>query len=266
MATLLMPLPGRDFDPSETGVPWRVLSGFGHRVVFATPGGEPGEADQRMVTGQGLGLLAPVLRADHNGRSAHDAMIASPEFRQPLRYEAIVDHSFDALLLPGGHAKGMRHYLESTLLQRLVTEFFAAGKPVGAICHGVVLAARSTVATGRSVLHGRKTTALLRSQELLAWNLTRLYLGDYYRTYPATVEDEVTAALARPEDFHRGPMSITRDTPNRPNGFAVVDGNYVSARWPGDAHRFARALAACRTQPKISNFWTIMSPSPLFTE
>jgi protease I len=243
MATLLMPLPSRDFDPSETGIPWRVVTGLGHRVVFATPDGEPGEADGRMVTGLGLGLLAPVLKADHNGRSAHDAMIASPEFLQPLRYEAIADHPFDALLLPGGHAKGVRPYLESTMLHRVVAEFFANGKPVGAICHGVILAARALGPTGRSVLHGRKTTALLRSQELLAWNLTRLYLGDYYRTYQTTVEEEVTAALARPEDFRRGPMSIIRDTPNRPNGFAVIDGNYVSARWPGDAHRFARALA-----------------------
>jgi len=28
------------------------------------------------------------------------------------------------------------------------------------------------------VLYGRKTTALPRSQERLAWNLTRLYFGD----------------------------------------------------------------------------------------
>jgi protease I len=94
------------------------------------------------------------------------------------------------------------------------------------------------------VLHGRKTTALLRSQELLAWNLTRVYLGDYYRTYPTTVEDEVTAALARPEDFQHGPLSLARDTSVRPNGFSVVDGRYVSARWPGDAHGFSRAFAA----------------------
>jgi protease I len=144
----------------------------------------------------------------------------------------------------------MRPYLESTLLHRVVAEFFAAGKPIGAICHGVVLVARSTAATGRSVLHGRKTTALLRSQELLAWNLTRLYLGDYYRTYPVTVEDKVAAPLARPEDFQRGPISITCDTPNRPNGFAVIDRNYVSACWPGDAHCFARALADLLKQRK----------------
>lgn len=243
MATILMPLPSRDFDPSETGIPWRVLSAAGHDIVFATPDGAPGAADERMVTGAGLGVLARVLKADRNGLGAYQAMIASPEFRRPLPWTALGDHRFDALLLPGGHAKGMIPYLESPLLQGVVAGFFAAGKPVGAICHGVVLAARARTAAGRSVLHGRKTTALLRRQEMLAWNLTRLYLGDYYRTYPVPVEDEVTAALARPEDFEPGPLRLTRDTPERPDGFALVDGNYISARWPGDAHGFARALA-----------------------
>jgi len=243
LATVLRPLPSRNFDPTETGVPWRVLTDAGHRMVFATPDGEPGVADPRMVTGQGLGLLAPILRADRHGRAAHDAMIASPEFRHPLRHEAVAAASFDALLLPGGHARGMRPYLESTLLQALVGRCFAAGLPVGAICHGVLLAARSAAASGASVLCGRRTTALLRSQELLAWRLTRAWLGDYYRTYPMTVEEEVTAVLAKREDFERGPVSLARDAPDRPNGFVVVDGRYVSSRWPGDAHTFARAFA-----------------------
>jgi protease I len=118
MATILMPLPTRDFDPTETGVPWLVLTGLGHRIVFATPDGEPGAADPRMVTGEGLGLLASVLKANRNGRAAYEAMIASPEFRAPLLYEAIAEASLDALLLPGGHARGMRPYLESAPLQR----------------------------------------------------------------------------------------------------------------------------------------------------
>jgi protease I len=66
MATILMPLPKRDFDPTETGVPWRMLTGLGHSIVFATPDGEPAAADPRMVTGEGLGLLAPVLKANRN--------------------------------------------------------------------------------------------------------------------------------------------------------------------------------------------------------
>ena len=237
-----MPLPSEGFDPTESGVPWRVLSARGHKIVFATPGGVPGVADEAMVTGKGLGLLAPLLRADRNGRAAYETMRESPEFRSPLRYDAIAAGSFDALLLPGGHAKSMRPYLESSFLQEMTAGFFASSKPVGAICHGVVLVARAQTAAGISVLYGRKTTALLRSQELLAWNMTRLYLRDYYRTYRQTVQDEVTAALRAPEDFIRGPARLARDTPERPNGFAVVDGRYVSARWPGDAHRFAHAL------------------------
>ena len=243
MATILMPLPARDFDPTETGVPWRLLRERGHGLVFATPDGRPGEADPKMVTGAGLGLLAPLLKADANGRRAYEAMIAAEEFRHPIRWDDIRESEYDALLLPGGHAKGMRPYLESARLKAAVAAFFAERKVVGAICHGVLLAARSQGADGRSVLHGRRTTALTKLMELGAWTLTLLYLGDYYRTYPVTVEDEVRAALATPEDFLSGPMALARDTPEKPEaGFTVRDGAYLSARWPGDAHRFAGEL------------------------
>jgi protease I len=173
-------------------------------------------------------------------------MIESAAFRQPLAYADLADvGAWDAVLLPGGHAKGMRVYLEAAPVQVAIAAFFAAGKPVGAICHGVLAAARSRDAAGRSVLHGRQTTALTRMMETTAWAMTVAYLGDYYRTYPVTVEDEVKTALARPEDFHAGPLSLTRDAPNRTGvGFTVRDGNYLSARWPGDAHRFANDFAA----------------------
>ena len=54
MATVLMPIPARDFDPTEVAVTWQVLSAAGHRVVFTTPSGQPGVADDLMVTGRGL--------------------------------------------------------------------------------------------------------------------------------------------------------------------------------------------------------------------
>mgnify|MGYP000585483861 CR=1 FL=1 len=70
---------------------------------------------------------------------------------------------------------------------------------------------------------------------------TRLWLGDYYRTYPTTVEAEVTAVLASTRDFERGPrFTVLRDSPNHlARGFTVRDGNYLSGRWPGDCHRLA---------------------------
>jgi hypothetical protein len=63
-------------------------------------------------------------------------------------------------------------------------------------------------------------------------------------TYPTTVDDEVRSVLARPEDFIRGPLPLRRDSAARLGlGFTVRDGNYLSARWPGDAHRFASEFA-----------------------
>lgn len=274
---ILVPLPKVDFDPSEVAVSWRVLRDAGHDVVFATPDGARASADPVMVSGEGLDYwgLAPglkklklvglALRANAAARDAYRALGADPAFAAPLRHDALRAGDFDALLLPGGHAKGMREYLESAALQHLVGEFFAAAKPVAAICHGVVLAARSIdPRTGRSVLHGRRTTALTWKLEKSAWTLTRwfgrFWDRDYYRTYleapgqPAgymSVQAEVTRALARPDDFLDAPAGdfrkssgLFRDSPDdaRP-AFVVVDGSYVSARWPGDVHTFAKAFA-----------------------
>jgi len=252
LATVLVPLPRIDFDPTEAGVPWRVLTGAGHAFVFATPDGAPAQADPRMLQGTGLGVLAPMLRAQSNAVADHDRMTRSEAYRAPIAWTDIADGlaagRFDALLLPGGHAPGMREYLESPLLQAAVADFFERDRPVAAICHGTVLAARSRVtregAAGRSVLYGRRSTGLTRQLEMLAWRLTRHRLGNYYRTYPQAVQDEVAAALRSPRDFLVGPPALLRDSDRLQRvGFTVRDGNYLSARWPGDAHRFAHELA-----------------------
>jgi len=138
MPTVLVPIPAADFDPTEAAVPWQVLRARGFAVVFATPDGNPGRADARILTGRGLGVLAPVLKADAKGRQAYAEMPASPEFLHPVTYTQARIADVQGLLLPGGHAPGMQPCLESTRLQSLVAAAFAARIPVGAICHGVV--------------------------------------------------------------------------------------------------------------------------------
>jgi protease I len=243
MPTVLMPIPNSDFDPTETAVPWQILRARGHEVVFATPNGQPGEADARMLTGKGLYIFAPVLRANADARRAYGEMALSPEFKHPISYEDMTARTFDAILLPGGHAPRMKEYLESSRVQAKVIEMAERNKPIGAICHGVLVAARSRTAAGASLLAGKRTTALTKRQELFVWGLTRIWLDDYYRTYPSTtVEDEVRQA--KPRDFDRGPWSMIRDSPgNLAAGFTVRDGSYLSARWPGDAHRFGTEFA-----------------------
>ncbi|HNJ98079.1 MAG TPA: type 1 glutamine amidotransferase domain-containing protein, partial [Ilumatobacteraceae bacterium] len=152
--------------------------------------------------------------------------------------------AFDGLVLPGGHAPGMRQYLGSATLQAKVAEFWAMGKPVGAICHGVLVLARARTADGRSLLHDMRTTCLPKYMERSAFLVSAWRRGRYYRTYPAYVEDEVRSALAAPDQFVRGPRAgLARGTATDDGpAFVVEDGRYVSARWPGDAYLFARTF------------------------
>lgn len=168
MATVLIPIPSKDFDPTEVAVSWKVLKRLGHSVVFATPAGREGSADDIMLTGEGLDLwgflpglrrlvaFGRMARANADARGAYAEMRHDPAFKAPLAWRQLGVDGFDGLMLPGGHrARGMREYLESNILQTLVAQFFEAGLPVAAICHGVLLAARSSAADGgRSVLFG----------------------------------------------------------------------------------------------------------------
>ena len=115
----------------------------------------------------------------------------------------------------------------------------------------VVLARTLDPRTGRSVLFDKRTTCLPKYMEWSAYALTFWKLGRYYRTYPAYVEDEVKAALAQPSQFQRGPYNLIRrgTSDDDSSAFVVKDGNYVSARWPGDAYLFGRRFLALLTKP-----------------
>ena len=238
---IMIAIPHTDFDPTEVVIPWKVLTDAGHQVHFATPTGRKGQADSRVLTGKGFGPLGLFMAAPAQNVKLYQKMERSPEFASPFSYDGIPEQQLDGMLLPGGHAAGMKEYLESTVLQKLVARMFALQKPVGAICHGVIVAARSKdPEPGRSVLYGRRTTALPKFLELSAWLSTCLWLGGYFKTYPESVQEIVTRELKQSQDFLVGPFSLGRDSMEKPQkGFAVVDGNYLSARWPGDAYRFA---------------------------
>lgn len=250
MATVLTLLPRYDYDPTEAAVPWVALKDAGHRVIFATPEGAPAWAD-RLLAEIGFGWFSPLLMTRPDGLAAYGRMIKDADFLHPIAHQAWADHSFDALLVPGGHAPGVKTLLESAPAKAAVVASFRAALPVGAICHGPVLLARSVDAqTGHSVLHGRRTSALTKLLEWSAYLLTAPFLGRLYRAYPAFVADEVGAALASPEHFERGPLPLGRDTPaDHGPGFVVRDGDYVSARWPGDANRFSAALVEAIAAP-----------------
>ena len=240
MAKVLFPLPDHDFDVTEVAAPWKVLRDAGHQPVFATEAGAVPACDPLLLTGVVFGKLG--ARAD--AIALYREMEQSPEFTAPRRWADCACEQFDALFLAGGHAPGMRQYLGSEIVQQLTAAFFATDKPIAAICHGVLVAARSKRGDGASVLHGLKTTCLPKYMERSAYLATFWRRGRYYRTYSAYVEDEVRAALATPDDFVRGPRELSKrgTREDDTHAFVVEDGRYVSERWPGDAFLIAKKL------------------------
>ena len=115
MATVLIPIPDTDFDPTEVAVSWQVLAAHGHTVVFATESGRPAAADDIMVSGRGLDVWSRVpglgrvafvgrfLRANRDARTAYAQMLESAEYQHPIAWTDAGLDDVDALLLPGGH-------------------------------------------------------------------------------------------------------------------------------------------------------------------
>ncbi len=276
---IIIPLPNNDFDPSEVAIPWQLLRQHGFTVLFASPDGKAASADPMMLSGEGLDvwgwipvikkirLIGLLLRANKAARVAHQALLNDSNFQSPCSYAQLLVEKYDGLVLPGGHAQGIKPYLEDKTLQAFVTEFFEhkdsreQHKPIAAVCHGVLVAARAiSPSTNKSVLYGKKTTALTWALESSAWSLTKYFARfwdkNYYRTYMESgdepkgfwgVEQEIKRLLQNEDDFLDVPKGavdyaiktsgVLRDSINNSKpAWVVQHGNYLSARWPGDIH------------------------------
>jgi hypothetical protein len=89
VATVLIPIPDTDFDPTEVAVSWQVLTGDGHTVVFSTQSGVQAAADDIMLTGRGLDfwskvpglnrvtVVGRILRANRDARGGCGRLVAS---------------------------------------------------------------------------------------------------------------------------------------------------------------------------------------------
>ncbi len=229
---ILIPLPDHDFDPTETATPWRVCAERGWKTIFATENGQIAEADPRLL----MGFIRGPLGAGPVGLRDYRAMTQSAGYQKPIKYSDINVDDYDALLLAGGHAPGMKQFLESKTIQEKTVEFFKQGKCVGAICHGVLVLARSIdPETGKSVIHNYKTTSLTKLLEMIGYASTFWLLGRRFRTYDTYVEDEVRAAVKDESQYSTGLI---------PFPHVVVDRNLVTARyWLFDAVRYSIRFA-----------------------
>ena len=230
MKTILIPLPDKDFDLTEVAVPWKMLKEVGHKIVFATERGKVAQTDPLLITGVVFGKLGAKKEAISFYRELENA----EEFLHPITYDEINVDQYDLLHLPGGHAKGVKQYLESKVLQEKVVQFFKQNKVVGSICHGAVVLARSIdPETGKSIVYKKRMTALTKILERTGYWLTSWKWGRLYRTYPEYTQDEVCRNLSNRNQFVKG---------NPLTPLVVEDDNLITARFPDDVYLYAEAL------------------------
>jgi putative intracellular protease/amidase len=228
---ILMPLPDHDFDPTESAIPYKACVSNGWIVAFSTEHGAVAQTDLYRLKGPLPGLLS----ASKKAQSAYQQMTQDQYFQHPIPYAEIDPDQFNALLLPGGDGPGVRQYLESQILQGKVLQFWQQDKLIGALCHGLLVLARTIVPqTGHSVLYGHKVTALPKSLDQLGYRFDRWILKHGYVMYSSCVAEEVSASLERPDDFLKGPGLISP--------YVVSDGNLVTSRWYIDAEVFAESV------------------------
>ncbi|PUU84199.1 class I glutamine amidotransferase-like protein [Tuber borchii] len=246
-------------DPTEVAVPWKKFRDSGWEVTFATENGNVARADERLLAN---GFFATFLGASKEVGAVYREMTDSEAHKNPLAWSkpefSLVP--YDAVLLPGGHDKPIRQYLDSESLHLLLREYWPLVKRsrdaimgnepsrvVGAICHGVValsnatypLAPGSRDAKGPSLLHDVETSTLPYWMEQAAWVASQAWLlGGYYKTYGArrSCASDVSKVLDKKEQYKCGPLSQSP--------FVHVDPNYhyISARFPGDAWLFAEKM------------------------
>ena len=137
-----------------------------------------------------------------------------------------------------------------------MARFWALGRPVGAICHGVLVLARTPdPATGRSVLAAAARRACPSTWSgRPTWPPAGGLAATTGRIPPMSRMRSRRRSTTRraSSSADRGARRAGTASDDGP-AFTVTDGNYVSARWPGDAYLFARrfsALLASAAQPR----------------
>ncbi|KAK7419716.1 hypothetical protein QQZ08_010729 [Neonectria magnoliae] len=128
---------------------------------------------------------------------------------------------FDAVFYPGGHGPMFDLVNDATSL-KLIQEFYEAGKPVAAVCHGPIVFV-NVVANGKPLLEGREATGFSNAEEDAV---------DMTKHMPVLLEDEIKRV---------GGKYVKAAEPWGEK--VVVDGQVITGQNPGSAHGVGIALA-----------------------
>jgi protease I len=123
----------------------------GRRIAFlATDGVEQSELKEPWRAVREAGAETDLISLESGHIQGFEHLSEADAFPVDRTLDEADASEYDALVLPGGVANPDRLRMDERAV-RLVSEFFAAGKPVGAICHGPWMLVEADVVRGRTV-------------------------------------------------------------------------------------------------------------------
>jgi putative intracellular protease/amidase len=140
----------------EFAAPYSELTGAGHEVVVATPGGVVPYVDV-------MSLRPSMAGSEQIAREQEEILRSAEELRRPIELADARPEDYDAVYYPGGHGP-MQDLWDNADSGRLLTTALASGKPLAIVCHApaAILATRRN---GLSPFAGYHVTAFTNDEE-----------------------------------------------------------------------------------------------------
>ncbi|MEW7314135.1 type 1 glutamine amidotransferase domain-containing protein [Buttiauxella gaviniae] len=195
----------------EFAAPYYVFHDAGLEVTLASPKGGQPPLDPKSDE--------PDAQTDDTRRFRADAA-AQKLLANTEKLAGINAEDFDAVFYPGGHGP-LWDLAEDSHSIKLIEEFWAAGKPVAAVCHAPGVLRKVTKPDGSPLVKGKRVTGFTNSEEE-GVGLTAVV--------PFLVEDELKKAgglFERTDDWGE---------------YAVVDGHLVTGQNPASSAIAAEEL------------------------
>jgi putative intracellular protease/amidase len=195
----------------EFAAPYYVFHDAGLNVTLASPKGGQPPLDPKSDE--------PDAQTDDTRRFRSDTS-AQKLLANTEKLESIHADNFDAVFYPGGHGP-LWDLAEDPHSIKLIEQFWAAGKPVGAVCHAPGVLRKVKTPDGTLLVKGKRVTGFTNSEEE-GVGLTAVV--------PFLVEDELKKAgglFERTDDWGE---------------YAVVDGHLVTGQNPASSAIAAEEL------------------------
>ncbi|MCW8206289.1 type 1 glutamine amidotransferase domain-containing protein [Verminephrobacter aporrectodeae subsp. tuberculatae] len=204
----------------EIAVPYQIFAEAGYGVDIVSPKGGAAAFDP--------GSIKP---AGQNSEVV-ERFLSDPQARQKVEHTQLVANAnvvgYDAVFFPGGHG-AMWDLPEDPHVTRAVEAAQAAGKVIGAVCHGVAALVSARAADGRPMVSGKRVNSFTDDEEEAA---------GLSNVVPFRLESRLRELGGR---FEKAPNWAS---------FAVRDGALVTGQNPASSAQVARLVLQALEHPE----------------